>query len=298
MRKLAPNSRSPLLPNGLGAHFSIAGGYDRALYTGAHYGCRSVQLFTKNASTWKERRILQEDTERLQEARAATGITRVLSHTSYLINMAAVDPVIREKSILALESELNRCHSLGIGDVIMHPGAHMGAGIETGIDKVVDAVNIVLDRTRGTDVRLLLETTAGQGTSLGCRFEDLAAMISGITDTARVGICLDTCHIFAAGYDIRDATGYGIVMDIFDSIVGLDHLHALHVNDCKKPMGARVDRHAHIGLGEIGMETFRLLMNDPRLEGLPKLLETPKLVDGVDWDRRNFEVLANLVSKD
>jgi deoxyribonuclease-4 len=297
MSKLTPDSPRRLLPNGLGAHFSIAGGYDRALYTGADYGCRTVQVFTKNASTWKERRVLQEDADRLQEARAATGITRVLSHTSYLINLAAVDSAIREKSIRALESEMVRCERLGIIDVVLHPGAHMGAGIEAGIDKVVEAVNTVMSRTSGANVRLLLETTAGQGTSLGCRFEDLAAMMEGITDTTRMGICLDTCHIFAAGYDIRDATGYNIVMDIFDSVVGLDHLHALHVNDCKKPMGARVDRHAHIGLGEIGMEAFNLLMNDPRLDGLPKLLETPKLVDGVDWDRRNFDVLAGLVRK-
>ena len=285
----------PPLPQCLGAHYSIIGGYDQALYRAARYGCRVVQVFTKNASAWVERSVTPTDREALDRARQETGIRCILSHTSYLINLASPDDTLHRRSVDALTAELARCEALGIGDLVMHPGAHTGAGEATGLCRVVDGVNAALSRQPKSKVRLLVETTAGQGAGIWHTFEHLAAIIAGAADQQRIGVCLDTCHIFAAGYDIRDADAVAVVLDVFDAIVGLERLGALHFNDAKRELGSRVDRHAHIGEGFIGIKAFEALLNDPRLANVPKILETPKQEGGRDWDRINFERLRRLV---
>ncbi|MFH1985365.1 MAG: deoxyribonuclease IV [Pseudomonadota bacterium] len=285
----------PPLPRCLGAHYSIAGGYENALFAAARYGCRAVQIFTKNASAWAERTVTNEDRAALDRARQETGITRILSHTAYLINLASPDDALHRRSVDALAAELARCAALGIGEVVMHPGAHTGSGADAGLRRVISGIDAALDRQPDAAVRLLVETTAGQGTGIGHTFEQLAAIIDGVSQKQRLGVCLDTCHVFAAGYDIRDAEAVAIVLDIFDALIGLERLHALHINDAKREAGSRVDRHAHIGEGCIGLAGFKALMNDSRLAGIPKVLETPKEGGGRDWDRINFDRLRRLV---
>ena len=295
-RKTVERVANPPLPGCLGAHYSIAGGYDRALYAAARYGCRAVQIFTKNASSWAERAVTQADREALDQARKATGIHRILSHTAYLINLASPDDALHRRSVDALAAELARCEALGIGDLVMHPGAHTGAGEAAGLERIITGIDAAISQSPKSSVRLLLETTAGQGTGIGHTLEHLAAIIAGVSDNRRLGVCLDTCHVFAAGYDIRDTDAVAIFLDVFDALVGQERLHALHFNDAKKPLGSRVDRHAHIGEGCIGMEGFEALLSAPRLKGLPKILETPKIEGGRDWDAINFRRLRQMAA--
>lgn len=284
------------LPRCLGAHYSIAGGYHNALYAAARYGCRVVQVFTKNASTWAERAATETDRAALDRARRETGIQRILSHTAYLINLASPDDDLHRRSVDALAAELDRCEALGIGDLVMHPGAHKGAGEAAGLRRIIDGIGAAYSRHPGGTVRILVETTAGQGTGIGHTFEQLAAIIEGVADSARMGVCMDTCHVFAAGYDLRDETAVAVTLDVFDAVVGLGRLHALHFNDARRELGSCVDRHAHIGEGAIGLAGFAALMNEPALAEIPKLLETPKQEGGRDWDRINFDRLRGLVS--
>lgn len=278
----------------LGAHESIAGGVYRAVERAESIGATALQVFTKNSNRWEAPPLTAEDAANYKTALSKSSIRSVISHDSYLINLCAADPAILEKSRRALVDEIRRCEILGIGMLNFHPGAHMGAGDEAGIALIAESLDIAHRETRGSGVLSVVETTAGQGSALGHRFEHLAAIISAVADPGRMAVCIDTCHIFAAGYDLRDAASYERVMAEFGKVVGFDRLRAIHVNDSKTPLGSRVDRHAHIGEGHIGREGFGHLMNDARLKDVPKILETPK-GDDLAGDRTNMETLMKLV---
>lgn len=277
-----------------GSHMSISGGCDLALLRAAAIGMESCQIFTKSERQWVAKPLDPAVVERFHANRAETGIGYLVAHDSYLINLASPDDILWEKSQAAFLDELNRCDALGVPVLVTHPGSHVGSGIDAGVRRVAEAINRIHDLRPDGAAMTLLETTAGQGNTLGRTFEELRAIIDLVEDDARVGVCLDTCHIFAAGYDIRDDATYGATMGQFASILGFDRLKALHLNDSKFGLGERKDRHAHIGEGELGLEAFRLLVNDPRVAGLPGILETEKKEDGED-DRRNLATLRGLV---
>lgn len=287
----------PAKPRLLGAHLSIAGGLEKAFYRAAALGCTALQIFTKNANTWKERRLRTDEIDRFNAARAETGINAVASHTSYLINIATPDRKQRMRSCLALQQELTRSTELQIPDVVLHPGSHMGCGEALGLENAAGSLNAVLSQQPRTSARVLLETTAGQGSSLGCRFEQIAALIDRVEEKSKIGVCLDTAHIFAAGYDIRSAASFHGVMRRFDAVIGYEYLKLLHLNDSKRNLGSRIDRHEHIGKGFIGLESFRFIMQDSRLASIPKIIETPKdAASGEQWDRKNLDRLRSLVA--
>ncbi len=278
----------------LGAHCSIAGGLHKALRTAAALDCTALQLFTGNARTWKERMPAPDMIDRFGRVRAETGIKEIAAHTAYLINLASPDEQTRQRSIHALAAEMERSSRLGVPWVVLHPGSHGGAGVAVGTERIADGINRVLDQTGPCDTRLLLETTAGQGTGIGHTFEQLAEIIERVEASEQIGVCIDTCHIFGAGYDIRTETAYEKTMTAFDRVLGLDRLRLIHLNDSKRALGSRVDRHEHIGKGEIGIEGFRLIMTDPRLERVPKIIETPAEGDKELADRRNLDRLRTL----
>jgi len=287
------NKKKPLL----GAHFSIAKGVHRSITEAVSYGCNTLQMFTKNANTWKEKEISEPEIERFQRAIAESGVTGITSHTSYLINLASPDPKKHGMSCEALKRELCRSASLSIPFVVLHPGAHMGMGEKEGIAKIATSINRIFSQTPDLNVRLLLETTAGQGSSIGHTFEQLAAILQGVEQRDRLGVCLDTCHIFAAGYDMRSRTSYRKTIKRFDDVIGLQRLYVIHLNDSKKGLGSRVDRHEHIGEGQIGREGFRALMNDRRFFNIPKIIETQKEGNEIDWDRVNLDMLRGLMAR-
>jgi deoxyribonuclease IV len=280
----------------LGAHFSIAKGLHQALFTAKDYGCTAVQVFTKNSSTWKEKTLSNENIRLFDEARKKTGIRHIASHTSYLINLASPEKKKYAMSCEALKHELIRCAALKIPLVVLHPGSHMKSGVKPGIERIASAINRIFDKLPENPTRLLLETTSGQGLNLGHTFEQIAAIIGKVEHRDRLGVCLDTCHIFAAGYDLRTKAAYQKTFDTFDSIIGLEHLHWIHLNDSMREMGSRIDRHEHIGQGFIGDTAFKLLMNDRRLQGIPKLLETPKGKGEKDRDQINLTKLRGFLS--
>ncbi len=257
----------------LGTHTS--GGPTKAIGVGNKLGCDSIQLFTSNPNRWRPTEITDEVARKFRSDWAASSIDPILSHDSYLINIASSKPKILHQSRRALHLEIERCAKLGIPYVNMHPGAHVGAGEEEGLKILVDSLNDVLAKTINSSVSILLETTAGQGTNLGYRFEHLRHAMDRVEQQERIGVCLDTCHIFAAGYDIRTEEGYERTFQQFDQIIGFQHLKMFHINDAKSTYGSRVDRHENIGKGNIGLEPFRWLMNDPRFEQIPMILETP-----------------------
>ncbi len=278
----------------LGAHMSIAGGVDLAPLRGQQVGCRTIQLFTKSSNQWRARPLPPEEIERFRANLQTTGIAPAAAHDSYLINLASTDPALHHKSMAAFLEELERAEALGIPYLVAHPGAHMGAGEEAGLRQVAISIRELLKRTRGYQVQAVLETTAGQGTSLGHRFEQIAAILDQIGLPERTGVCLDTCHVFAAGCDIRTPDGYAGVIREFDRTVGIANLKVIHLNDSKRGLGCRVDRHEHIGKGAIGLEAFRCLVTDPCLRGLPMIIETPKDNDFVSADSRNLQTLRRL----
>lgn len=279
----------------LGAHFSIAGGLTRALDEAAAYGCPVLQMFTRNASTWKERVVGEAEAEAFRRRRQALGIRFVAAHTAYLINLASGDADLRRRSREALRCEMERSALLGLDAVVLHPGSHTGDGVETGIARIREGIDAVMAAVSEAGCRLLLETTAGQGTGIGHRFEELAAIREGLGSSRRVGFCLDTAHVFAAGYDLREAAALEKTLDAFDALCGLAHLGLIHLNDALKPLGSRVDRHAAIGAGRIGVGAFAAIMREPRLANIPKILETPKKDDaGRDMDRVNLDLLRSL----
>jgi len=278
----------------LGAHFSISGGLHKALLAAQAYGCTALQIFTKNASTWKERRLSTQEIKKFRAVRDDSGVRSICTHAGYLINLASPDQRKYERSVMALEHELVRSSQLGITDVIMHPGAHMGMGEEKALRRIANGINMIFDHVPETNCRVLLETTAGQGSNVGYVFEHLAAIADMVEQKHRIGFCFDTCHVFAAGYDLRTTKAYTWTMKAFDKALGLQRLHVMHLNDAKKGLGSRRDRHEHLGKGNIGIEAFRLIMNDPRLKTVPKILETPKEKGPVDFDRLNLERLRCL----
>lgn len=250
-----------------------------------------MQVFTSSPQQWKAKPMADEAVERFQQAQAATGIDCVVSHDSYLVNLCATNDEIRAKSIEGLKAEIERCARLGIRWVVSHMGSHLGAGEEAGLQAVAEGARRVFEETSDS-VTLLMETTAGQGSALNYRFEHLATLIESLQGHPRLGVCLDTCHLFAAGYDLRDRESYEATFSELERWVGLDRVKAIHANDSKKGLGSRVDRHAHIGEGEIGIEAFRLLVNDPRWIEVPILLETP---GAETMHKVNLECLKSLL---
>lgn len=259
----------------LGAHTSAAGGLQNALFEGKAIGASAIQLFTRNQRQWKAKPLDPQEIDLWQKALEETGIERVMSHASYLINLGSPDPQGLEKSRATFREELKRCHALEISYLNFHPGSAKESSEEECLDKIADSLLSLEDLATNGPTRLLLEATAGQGSSLGHRFEHLAYIIEKTQERLPIGVCIDTCHIFAAGYDIRTEENWSHTLNEFDRIVGIDHLHALHVNDSLKDLGSRVDRHAPLGAGKIGMDSFHFLMTDPRTAPLPKYLETP-----------------------
>jgi deoxyribonuclease-4 len=284
----------------LGAHLSIAGGLHRALLRGEALHCSTIQIFTKNSNQWKSRVLLPEEIREFRETRTRAGIYPVISHGSYLVNLASNDPLLYRKSIEAMRGELRRCHLLGISAVVVHPGFHGGRGEQEGLRRVSAAVNEILAETSNLDVRIVLESTAGQGTGLGGRLEHFAAIFDRIGQVRRVGLCIDTCHVFAAGYDLRSSRAYDRMVAAVETTVGLGKLELFHLNDSRGELGSRVDRHAHIGEGCIGLSAFRCIMRDERFIGVPKIIETPKegAVQGRDGaDPRNLALLRRLADR-
>ncbi len=275
---------------------SIAGGCDRAVWLAQAAGCATVQLFTKNNNQWHAPALDFEHIARFRAALDETKITEPVAHASYLINLASPDDVLWNRSIDALVVEVERCHGLGIGDLVVHPGAHMGSGEEMGLDRVARALDLALERTRSLRVTIDLETTAGQGTCLGARIEHLQGALERAQHRDRLGICADTCHLFAAGYAMDTQAEYDGTISRIAECVGLDRLRVWHVNDSLRGLGSRVDRHAGIGLGLMGLGPFRHLLNDPRFRDSRLILETPKgIVDGEDLDVRNLRILRDLI---
>jgi len=273
---------------------SASGGVDKALARGEAIPVESLQLFSKNERQWIAKPLDPDVVERFHAEVERTGITKLVVHDSYLINLASPKPDILEKSIPAFTDELQRCDALGVPYLVTHPGAHTGSGVDAGIARYAQSLNEIFDAMPNNPTLTLLETTAGQGTTLGRTFEEIAAIIDQVEDKSRVGVCLDTCHIFAAGYDYRTPELYAATMAQFDTTIGLDRLKVIHLNDSKNPLGSNKDRHDHIGAGEIGLEGFRQFVNDPHLDGLLGILETEKDDDGEN-DRRNIAVLRGLI---
>lgn len=276
-----------------GAHESVAGGLHLAFDRIEQAGGEALQIFTRNQRQWRPSPLSEEEIRLFRASWQQHPGMPVASHASYLINLATGKAELAAKSMQALAAELERCNLLGIPSAVLHPGSHGGDGIDVGLRRVVAALDQVLDEHDG-DTMVLLETTAGQGTGMGATFEELGYILANCRHGDRLGVCLDTCHIFAAGYDIRSAEGYDTTMARFDEAIGLDRLQFFHLNDSKKGVGARVDRHEHIGQGEIGLEGFGYLVNDPRFADHPMTLETPKGKELAE-DRENLQRLRDLL---
>lgn len=282
--------RGPLL----GAHMSIAGGVEKALLAGERAQCDAIQMFTKSSRQWAAEPYSAEEIQLFHHSQKETGIVKVIAHDSYLLNLGSPDEGLRKKSIRAFIDEMESCESLAIPNLIAHPGAHMGAGEKAGIKRVARSLDQIHKACPGYQVKATLEITAGQGTTLGYRFDQIRSMMDGVKQSERLRVCFDTEHAFAAGYDIRTKEGYERTFTEFDERIGIDLLAAFHLNDSKKEFHSRVDRHEHIGKGHIGVEAFRLLMNDQRFWGLPMCLETPKGLD-LKEDKENLSLLRSLI---
>lgn len=285
--------RMPILPP-LGAHVSVAGGLPTAIGRATDLGCTAIQIFVKNANQWRGKELSDADVEAFRAARAGSAVGPVVAHASYLINLCATDPALLDKSREALADELARCARLGVEGLVVHPGAHLGAGEEAGIDCVAASLDAVLAALPDAPARILLENTAGQGSCLGHRLEHLARIRERTKAPERVGICVDTCHAFAAGYALHEPAGYEGFLAEIEELTGLGVLGAVHLNDSVRPFGSRRDRHAHIGEGEIGLDLFARLLQDPRLARVPMLLETEP-GDGMAGHRKDLETLRGLV---
>jgi deoxyribonuclease-4 len=273
---------------------STSGGVHTAVDRALSIGCTALQVFTKNNNQWSAKPLAEEEIENYKRKIAEATITPVMAHDSYLINLCAMNPDTLERSRKAFIDELTRCEQFGIQLLNFHPGAHGGAGEEEGIKRVVESLNIAHERTEEFKVLSVVETSAGQGTAVGYKFEQLEKIINGVDKPDRMAVCVDTCHIFAAGYDIRTEEKYEATFEEFDNIIGLQRLVAFHYNDSKKEFGSHRDRHEHIGKGMIGVAGFSLLMNDTRFANIPKILETPKSKD-LHEDVENMKVLKELI---
>lgn len=280
----------------LGAHESAAGGVTEAAARAKADGCESLQIFTRNSNQWAPKALPPEEIGAFPAARKAAGLGPVLAHNSYLVNLAGPQPALHRKSMTAMRDEIDRCDLLEIPFLVFHPGAHLGTGVKEGLRRIAESLDRLLDEGGSrSKARLLLEVTAGQGTVLGSRFEEVAEILSLARRTDRLGVCFDTCHAFAAGYDLSTEEGYEATFQAFDRTIGLGRLEAFHLNDSKKPLGSRVDRHEEIGDGFIGAGAFRRLVNDARFRQTPGVLETPAGPDGEPSFKRNLKRLRGLI---
>jgi len=277
---------------------SIAGGYDRAVGRAAEMGCDCVQIFTKNNNQWRAKALTDDDTRKFRAALVELSISHPIAHSSYLINLASPDKQLWKKSVDAFVVELRRAEALGLHYLVVHPGAFTTSSEKAGIRAVIRALNAVHRQTLGTRCQCLLETTAGQGSCLGWRFEQLAAILDGVKDPDRLGVCVDTCHVFAAGYALSSEKEYRATMRALNKTIGVAQVKAFHLNDSKREFGSRVDRHENIGFGHLGRDAFRHLLNDRRFRKTPMYLETPKgkADDGQEWDTVNLNTLRGLIS--
>jgi deoxyribonuclease IV len=287
----------------LGAHMSVAGGLPLAVDRAVVHGCDALQIFAKNASQWRGRIVPPEEVRAFRAKVKASGIRPVVSHASYLINLATTNAALRKQSLDAMGDELDRAEALGLLGVVLHPGCYTAGSEAEGLELIADSLLALLRERRRDKTMVLLEQTAGQGTALGATFEQLASIIAKMNDHARVGVCLDTCHLLAAGYDICSPEGYATTFKQFSRLIGFERLKLFHMNDSKKPLGSRVDRHEHIGRGCLGLEPFRRIINDRRFRGLPMLLETPKTegrsptqIQVDPLDQRNLSILRKLIA--
>lgn len=278
----------------LGAHVSISGGVFNAPARGEKIGCTAIQIFTKNQMQWKAKELTAIEIEKFKTELKKTTIKSIIAHDSYLINLGNPDKKMLEKSRTSFGIEMQRAEALEIPFLVFHPGSHLDVGEDKGLYTIAESLNVLLNQYQNFKLMLLLETTAGQGTNLGYKFEQLAEIINLVDQKERIGICFDTAHAFAAGYDIHTKEAYEKTFNEFDNILGLKKLKAFHLNDSKKELGSKVDRHEHIGKGFIGLDAFRVLMNDSRFENIPKVLETP----GKEEDfKRNLDLLKSLRGK-
>ena len=278
----------------LGAHQSIKGGLFRAIERGREATCDVVQVFNKSSNQWRAKALTDEDIRLFRTAQYENGILAVCSHASYLINIASPKPGLRTKSVDALAVEMRRCNQLGIPNLVLHPGSHVGNGEEQGLRQVVVSLEEMFSNLDNNEVTLCLENTAGQGSNLGYTFGHLASIIEACP-TGKIGVCLDTCHLFAAGYPLTTQGDLDSAVHDLDILGGLEAVRMIHLNDSKNECGSRKDRHEHIGEGEIGLEGFRILLNDERFAGIPMVLETPKEGDGIDEDKKNLATLRGLI---
>ncbi len=280
-------TQQPIL---LGAHISIAGGIENAYFRGASIDCTAIQYFTHSNRQWKMKPLSQEVITATKEARIKTGITHDMVHASYLINLASTSPETRLKSLTMLGMELQHCAELGVKHLVLHPGSRPDT--QEGIALICQGINEVF-KTHDLPVTILLENTAGQGSQIGHTFAQLAAIKKGVSNEKQIGFCIDTCHLWAAGYDFSTKSGYTKVWSEFDQLLGLSDLKAIHLNDSKQQLDSHVDRHADIGKGTIGLEAFKLIMNDDRFTGVPKILETP--AKELEDYEKNMEILKELI---
>jgi deoxyribonuclease-4 len=278
----------------LGAHMSIGGGVHMAIERACSINCTAVQMFVKNNMQWFARPLTREEIRAFLQHRKRGELLSIFAHANYLINLAAVNPQFHANSIRALSEELARADQLGLPFLVLHPGAHLGAGEEAGLEKIVASVNRVFRKTSNIRTRIALETTAGQGSSLGHAFEQIAYIFDNVREPERLCVCLDTAHVFAAGYDLGSEPATRRMFREFDRVIGLDRLAAIHLNDSKTMRGSRVDRHEHIGKGKIGLDAFRFIMRDRRFRKIPKVLETPKGKD-LREDVENLKTLRGLL---
>jgi len=275
----------------VGAHVSISGGLEMALLRGSKAGCRTIQLFTKSPNRWKERYLEESEKEQFISLSKQLDITPIISHSSYLINIASPDCRLYGKSLDALVCEMKRCEELGIDYLVMHPGSHRGSGEQRGIERISEALNEIHQRTEGYRVKIAVENTAGQGTVLGHRMGHIGRIFEGVRERSRLAFCLDTCHIFAAGYDIREEVGYTRLFEDINDCIGLENLKIIHMNDSGRECGSHIDRHEDIGKGKIGEIPFMWIMNDERFQKVPKIIETPERSD-----RHNLQLLKKFVT--
>jgi deoxyribonuclease-4 len=278
----------------LGAHMSISGGLHLAIDRAVAAGCGVLQIFTRNSNQWKGKPVGEADAALFRQKFAASGLHEIISHDIYLINLAAPPGDTRDKSLAAFRDELETCARLGIKKVVMHPGSHLTDPPEVGLGRVIEAFDQLFAEVPQFEGQVLIETTAGQGSNLGRTFEELQTIISASKFPQKFGVCFDTCHTFAAGYDTATEEGYADTMAQFDRLIGVEKLQCFHLNDSKKGLGSRVDRHEHIGQGALGLNPFRFILNDARFAKIPKILETPK-GDAEDMDGVNLGILRGLV---
>ncbi len=286
-----PQKKHTLL---LGAHMSIAGGIDQAIHRGESIDCTTIQIFTKSNRQWFAKKLTEESIVAFKEAfKQSTTIKSVVAHASYLINLGSPNKETNKKSIKAVSEELQRCNLLEIPYLIIHPGSHLQSGEKLCLQKIADNLNTILSKDKGKTM-ILLENMAGQGTNIGYTFEHIAELYQQSAFKKKIGVCFDTCHAFAAGYDFRNEKAYEKMLKELDAILGLKLLKVIHINDSKKELGSRIDRHEDIGKGKLGLEAFRLIFNDKRFFDIPKILETPK--DDLRDDVRNMKIIKKLIS--